>query len=144
MSISLKNHEDRIKVLENKAVTSGKLIIKDLWSGNVESIGSIMNLNEADTNYQLIGVLTLNNHYGYTKSRIWGINHVIERKGVFCDCWGRDFWIQRVSATQYKIVDRNAGDGSDRFTRIFGLKIYYIFRYNICEILKLISPILKF
>ena len=136
MSISLKNHEDRIEVLENRILSSG-YSETILWSGNNANNGFVATLSQSWKNFKILIF------FGYADSRYssacyvtsllsngMGLNHVYKDYGL----------INIKSDTSISFPDQL--DVSIR--KIVGLKIYYIFRYNIYKILKLISPILKF
>lgn len=62
MSISLKNHEDRIKALEDRTLSSGysETVI---WSGSNSSHGFVANLSQSWKNFKILGF------FGYSESR---------------------------------------------------------------------------
>lgn len=143
MSISLKNHEDRINVLENKA-NSGSAIRKQLLGRLTSGTG---NLSDSIQNYTLIIVYGIDTDGGNKEilhchdAASIDINTVYDLPGSAGDKGNDYMYYKFPSWNQVTITVNRYTNG---IMRVIGLKIYYIFRYNIYKILKLISPILKF
>ena len=142
MSISLNNHEQRIKALENKS-SSSNFQLTELWSGSIIDLNINMTLTQSDSKFDLIGVL-MTSGIGRCLTTILPLKYIIAYNGLIIRGRRRTVFIDRKSDTLYRLSDGEGDVSGERVTKIYGLKIYYIFRYNICEILKLISPILKF
>lgn len=127
MAISLKNHEDRIKALENQTSVAGKMV--KIWSGNHSWSAGNLNLGNL-TKYSLVIIIG----GGGTWLDFVPIPTAV---GVtyfqFGDPWGR---------TKHKI-DCNSGvvsytneytgnsHGDNNFKSVWGLKQYYCFSNNI-------------
>ena len=127
MAVSLKNHEDRIKALENQTSVTGKMV--KIWSGDHNWGAGNLNLGNL-TKYSLVIIIG----GGGTWLDFVPIPTAV---GVtyfqFGDPWGR---------TKHKI-DCNSGvisytneytgnsHGDNNFKSVWGLKQYYCFSNNI-------------
>ena len=135
MSISLSDHEQRIKVLENgdKYAMSSQLL-NTTKSGNLTTLYNISNYN-----FLIFWIITGNVCYG-----VYWIPYLdFKTSGVSFEIGGVS------SSVEFKYVNdttvwKEPINGISWLIKLWGLKIYYIFRYNIHKMLKLISPILKF
>ena len=143
MSISLNNHEQRIKTLESqKSTMSG---FRQYFTNTVTSIdvnswikqGYNVFIVFCDPNINYDGHINtavlvpevstaFQSYHHYEYGRNVGYHHVQLINGVIKS------WMSGATVSKPDIHT------------VIGLKIYYIFRYNIYKILKLISPILKF
>ena len=139
MSISLKNHEDRIKVLENKANSSNLGTVEILLSRGQHSGDKTLAKNITSFTF----IIMLFEHDG-------SIFTPITMPTRLCQTEGRSYFLRATGAwgVDYKFpsdtIINVRPQRSSAYSTVYGLKIYYIFRYNIYKILKLISPILKF
>lgn len=123
MAISLSNHEDRIKALENNAITSGKLISLDI--GNVSSY----NLSNLDDNaLHLISFNAAWTESYYSSRNVeccvpWIKNHYL----AALDCMGgSDFGYGayvRIEANIISVIPRNGSNGRMDSVRIITLKL---------------------
>ena len=136
MAISLSNHEDRIKKLENK---------RSLWVIIAESndvTGDTIHLRQSYYNFNLIliewyyyGFMQhLTNIPDFSVGYLFNLYDPIDSSTIFK--------IETVSTTTWKI--HMSGTGM-RFNRIRGLKLYYSFSYNIIYriLLRKISRLVK-
>ena len=146
MSISLNNHETRITALENRDVRWDSFISNSVnissqnrvkicsYDKDLYDVGFIIWTHDGDSspNHEQITMIPIGRHdYDATIMRVdqSGQNEEIHIVVELGDVYGYS----------------SGSNTYDNYVLGFwGLKIYYIFRYNICEILKLISPILKF
>ena len=142
MSISLNNHEQRIKTLEG-SVSNKRPVYKELYRGTQWT--NKITFSESLDNFDFV-VFVGSNGNGLVRS--YGIQFVEllkkisipeARDTVICD---------NAMDSSQGIITLNGwterSNNNMRIIGVYGLKIYYIFRYNIYKILKLISPILKF
>ena len=127
MAISLNNHEDRIKALENQTSVAGKMV--KIWSGDHNWSAGNLNLGNL-TKYSLVIIIG----GGGTWLDFVPIPTAI---GVtyfqFGDPWGRtkhkiDCNSGVVSYTNEYIGE---GHGDNNFKSVWGLKQYYCFSNNI-------------
>lgn len=146
MSISLNNHETRITALENRYIRWDSFINNSVkissqnrvkicsYNKDLYSVGFVIWTHDGDSlpGHQQITMLPIGYHaYDTTIMRTDQSGHneeihvVVEEGEVYGYSYGSNIYDNYILG-------------------FWGLKIYYIFRYNICEILKLISPILKF
>lgn len=149
MSISLKNHEDRIKALENKTqlfkVADGTFdemceLLVYIPSNAINlflaiTIGGIGQSGiPSDDRYDrwFVPLMYLTEYKHQNKIKIY--------EGALISWPKKDVngW------HAYRIIEDGDESHDNYYQLIAELKIYYIFRYNIYKILKLISPILKF
>lgn len=139
MSISLNNHENRIKVLEDKTSSSTLGTVELLLSRGQHSGNKTLSKNI--TNFTFIIMLF---EYGGS------IFTPITMPTSLCRTEGRSYFLRATGGwgVDYKFpsdtVINVSPQRSSAYSTVYGLKIYYIFRYNIYKMLKLISPILKF
>lgn len=136
MSISLKNHEDRIKALENRILSSG-YSETILWSGNNWNNGFVATLSQSWKNFKILLF------FGYAENRHSSTCYITSllSNGMVLNHTYKDYGTINIkSDTSISFPDQS----DIGIYKIVGLKIYYIFRYNIYKMLKLISPILKF
>lgn len=142
MSISLKNHEDRIKALENKA-SSSSLKFTQLYY-NMNHSTSIKFSQSLD-NFDFVFFVGRNSNYAVRSYHAIPVNllksySIPERKDTVICANAQDTFQGYITLNDFKVASAN----NMTLIAVWGLKIYYIFRYNIYKILKLISPILKF
>lgn len=142
MAISMNNHESRIKALET--TSSMKSSITKIWSGDVLFSGSI-NLGSLSA-YKILIIVggdgtTLED---YVPIPITGETMNFQMG----DYVGRTVHSINTSTgvISYTGTYYGSAHGNNKFHRIYGLKIYYIFRYNIYNkiILRIISKINHF
>ena len=146
MSISLNNHETRITALENRDVRWDNFISNSVnissqnpvkicsYDKDLYDIGFVIWTHDSgsSSDHEQITMLPIGRHeYDATIMRV--------------DQSGQNEEIHIVVKEDTVYGYSSGSNTYDNYVLGFwGLKIYYIFRYNICEILKLISPILKF
>lgn len=134
MSISLNNHEQRIKVLENgDKYTMSSQLLNTTKSGNLTTLYNISNYD-----FLIFWIIESNVCYG-----VYWIPYLeFKTSGVSFEIGGLS------NSVEFKYVNDTTvykqPHSVSWLIKLWGLKIYYIFRYNIYKILKLISPILKF
>ena len=138
---SVSNHESRIKKLEEASSSAGSGKMVQLLGTLGSGVG---NLSDSVRNYAVI-IVYANNSNSWIPFCHSGA--AIEF-GLSYNCPGstgeqHNDWLfyKFNNEKQIQITSQRSMSG---FRKIVGLKIYYIFRYNIYKILKLISPILKF
>ena len=135
MSISLNNHEQRIRALETgEKYTMSPQLLNTTKNGNLTTLQNMSNydflifwLIIGDICYGVYWIPYLEFKTSGMNFEIGGTSYAIEFKYVN----DTTIWKEPISDITWLI-------------KLWGLKIYYIFRYNIYKILKLISPILKF
>ena len=135
MSISLNNHEQRIKILEDK---------KYYGEYDVLFKGSQLQVELGDlTKYNFLLVMLKSDIYdGQGGNSLVYLNTMWD-ENIFCGHVASAS-IAMFSVSQSGTLKVLESMGQVYCKQVIGLKIYYIFRYNIYKILKLISPILKF
>ena len=135
MSISLKNHEQRIRALETgEKYTMSPQLLNTTKSGNLTTLQNMSNYD-----FLIFWIINGTVCYGvywipYLEFKTSGVNFEIggtSNSVKFKYVNDTTVWKEPISDITWLI-------------KLWGLKIYYIFRYNIYKILKLISPILKF
>lgn len=143
MSISLSNHEDRIKTLEN---SKGVGSITSVWTSSTVNDLSTRTVT-VDTNAtHYICIVYVNQDLLKAMQPVlvgkFNSNKEIE---LFHNAYGNGSDGKcYISYDGVKTITARVSSGNCGINAVIGLKIYYIFRYNIYKILKLISPILKF
>ena len=123
MSISLSNHEDRIKTLENRSIYEMSKTV--LWSGKSYDNGLVVNLSQSYTDFDMLlmtaeanGLYLNHKYYDTSLMKVGNIfSHVDEALGSFVIN----------STTKFTFQDQ-ADIG---IMNIIGLKLYYNFSYNI-------------
>lgn len=135
MSISLNNHEQRIKVLEDK---------KYYGEFDVLFKGSQLQVNLGDlSKYNFLLVMLKSDLYNGQGGNSLVYLNSMYGENIFCG-HVTNTSVAMFSVSQSGVLNVQQSVGNVYCKQVIGLKIYYIFRYNICEILKLISPILNF
>lgn len=150
MSISLNDHEIRIKALENK---SYRFKCDILFDGYIKiGHGQTKDLSGDFTSYELLSIWYSAQGTHRTDESDLQVTIPVSALSSGIDCYAQEYVDSYTQGYKISLVGNDLRVTSRYFAnkeypaikRIVGLKIYYIFRYNICEILKLISPILKF
>ena len=130
MAISLSNHEDRIKALENKS--SSWVIIaeyNDVTGDTIHLRQSYYNFNLIIIEWYYYGFMQhLTNIFDFSVGYLFNLYDPIDSSTIFK--------IETVSTTTWKL--HMSGTGM-RFNRIRGLKLYYNFSYNIYRLANSIS-----
>ena len=139
MAISLSNHEDRIKKLEDNSLSSSKLT--EISVGNVSSY----NLSNMSNNaLHLISFTAAWTESYYNGRNVeccipWLKNSYIA--GLDC-MGGSDFGYGayvRIAENIISVIPRNGSNGRIEGMRIITLKLYYNFSYNIYRLANSIS-----
>lgn len=135
MSISLNNHEQRIRILEDK---------KYYGEYDVLFKGSQLQVELGDlTKYNFLLVMLKSDVYnGQGGNSLVYLNSMWD-EDIFCGHVANAS-VAMFSVSQSGTLKVLESVGQVYCKQVIGLKIYYIFRYNIYKMLKLISPILKF
>lgn len=138
MSISLNslnntanNHESRIKALENKTSSSGKMI--ELWSGGHGGGNLTISNHNFDDYAIIIGHCDCHSGSGngtmaYSTNLFCPTNRYGARSNCFCDLTGDD------AAGMYLVNNHTinfTGWAGVWLQHVYGLKLYYSFSYNI-------------
>ena len=174
MSISLNNHEQRITTLENgrsklvhiadiNAINNKSfkitnpnqysvlLLNKHYFDPNTTGSGINWKWSETEATWMIFpDSVSFKNNLSFGNKQ----DHMFKRIGESIYSWGyhgvrilSDFTFECRPVSMVNAGTNPSPSAQDYqwvgFS-IWGLKIYYIFRYNIYKILKLISPILKF
>ena len=141
MAISLSNHEDRIKKLEESIVSSGKLSALDI--GNVASSYNLSDV--ADNALHLISFNGLwNENDGYGERNViccvpWIKNHYLQNLQCLGGSnFGYGAYIE-IKSNIISIKPNNGSNGRMNSMRIITLKLYYNFSYNIYRLTVSIS-----
>ena len=154
MSISLSDHENRISILENKSKSyTSAFILNNKTNLTTSSLLKYNFSQYVDYDFVYIAFDAWGSQYNYDyqvaneglipigllkqmwcqRTLMWGGSGPLESEGVKLFLSGNELQVKYVGTQGYGAI-----------WKIIALKIYYIFRYNIYKILKLISPILKF
>ena len=138
MSISLNslnntanNHESRIKALENKTSSSGKMV--ELWNGGHGGGNLTISNHNFDDYAIIIGHCDCNSGSGngtmaYSTNLFCPTNRYGARSNCFCDLTGDD------AAGMYLVNNHTinfTGWAGVWLQHVYGLKLYYSFSYNI-------------
>ena len=121
MSISLNDHENRIKALENKTGSSS-FQLTELWSGSIINLGTDMPLTQSDSEFDLIGVL-MTSGIGGCLTTILPLKYIIAYNGLIIKGRRRTIFIDRKSNTLYRLSEGEGDMSGERVTKIYGLKI---------------------
>lgn len=167
MSISLNNHEQRIVALEKIKNSLGKIesfTLPNLTTAKtkLDGIDKIMLLNDTRkqisvpdmSNFDFIWIRATHDDgtIPATFDNILIPINVLKQVKTISTWNGASMWngaskcVLEVSFVNDTTINLYTGDYSVSgvYSPLYFLKIYYIFRYNIYKMLKLISPILKF
>ena len=126
MAISLSNHEDRIKALENKSLQLSNIKVDKLWTGDITNNTklSIPNLN----NYNIVWI-KVNFYYIGCYVCIRGTKNGIGDDigdGHKTQAW---ITLNNDNTLSYEVTIWDYS--SRRLLEVWGLKLYYNFSYNI-------------
>ena len=148
MSISLNNHESRIVALE-KYKNFQIQEVKSGVNGYIKFVnGVLIQWVRFDRNS-----FDGNNNWAVAKwptsfsEKPWNISVTLVANNASEGAYDQNVSINYGQTSATQLVYHQNLTAYPRYSTMIlaiGLKIYYIFRYNIYKILKLISPILKF
>lgn len=147
MSISLNDHERRIKALENNQSNS-KIKFTLLWKGmQYSNPGAQIKLSQSVLNFNAF--LILHHEAGYIDYMLPDVyfNNLIENNKFLLSIRRRCLCTFLNNGNILEISNTFDGQASgDCIRAVYGLKIYYIFRYNILNkfIRSINSRLIKF
>lgn len=97
------------------------VVTKLLWQGSVSAVGTVITLNEQDTNFDLI--IACGGWTGLTGRSTQTFNaEILSRMDVSVICGNRKHILRRNSANQYVVIQAHDGDSSaDKLTHIWGV-----------------------